>query len=123
MSASDKNPSMPNTSPLPSTPGYHDLLVDVDGAPVAVTLHLPVTPRAAPLVMALHYGGLPTGHYGRGLLEQLIVPAWQTLNAVFVAPVSQGGDWQSPANSRAVRSVLAQVETYYATAEREAIPL
>lgn len=118
MSASDKIPSMPNTSPLPSTPGYHDLIVDVDGVPIAVTLHLPATPRAAPLVMALHYGGPPVGYYGRGLLEQLIVPAWQTLNAVFVAPVSQGGEWQSPANSRAVRGLLQQIEAHYATAER-----
>ena len=104
------------TPPLPITPGYHDLWLDVDGTPVAVTLHLPVALRGAPLVMALHYGGAPVGHYGRGLLEQLVVPAWQRLKAIFVAPTSQGGDWQTPYNARSVRSVLAQVEAHYATA-------
>ncbi len=106
---------MPNPSQFPATPGYHDLTLEVDGTPVAVTLHLPAILHGAPLVMVLHYGGAPVGHYGRGLLEQLIVPAWQTLNAIFVAPTSQGGDWQTPSNARAVRCLLAQVAAHYAT--------
>ncbi len=107
---------MPSPSQLPATPGYHDLTLEVDGTPVAVTLHLPAILRGAPIVLVLHYGGTPVGHYGRGLLEQLIVPAWQTLQAILVAPTSQGGDWQTPVNAGAVRSVLAQVEAHYASA-------
>lgn len=109
------------TSPeLPRTPGYHDLKLALTLAgevvELPVTLHLPATSEHAPLVTVLHYGGPPTGYYGRGLLEQLVVPAWQALNAVFIAPVSRGGEWQTTANMTAVRRLLTVVEAHYATA-------
>ncbi len=106
---------MTGLTSLPTTPGYHDIHAKLCELTVAMTLHLPLTPRGAPLVLVLHYGGQPSGYYGRGLLEQLIVPAWEALGAVFVAPVSQGGDWQSAANGLAIRAVLRLIELHYAT--------
>jgi predicted peptidase len=91
---------------LPTGAGYHDIVVSLDDTPVKVTLYLPenLQPRniARGLVMALHYGGEPHGHYGRGLLEQLVVPAWGSAGVVFAAPVTLGGDWKTGANTRMV---------------------
>jgi len=110
---------MTNLDALPSTAGYHDLRLSLDkiapNTEIAVTLHLPMQPRHAPLVMVLHYGGPPTEYYGRGLLEQLVVPAWQALDAVFVAPVIQGAAWQSAFNRDRVRALLARLESHYET--------
>ena len=89
---------------LPTGAGYHDIEVDLEQVRVKVTLHLPgnAAPLGRGLVMALHYGGEPSGHYGRGLLEQLVVPAWESAGLVLVAPVTLGGDWKTPANTHMV---------------------
>ena len=98
---------MNSIDPLPTNPGYHDLVMTLEDTRVKVTLHLPDLRESGGrgLVIALHYGGEPHGHYGRGLLEQLVVPAWRTAGVVFAAPVTLGGDWKTPANTRMVVSL------------------
>ncbi len=103
---------------FPTTSGYHDITVPLPAGDTRVTLYLPELTDEASLVIALHYGGQPVGHYGRGLLEQLIVPAWDGLNAVFVAPVAVGGDWRTPRNYSAVTELAAVMEAHYATCRR-----
>ena len=98
---------------LPTAAGLHDVTLALDGRAVKATLQIPATPRHAPLVLVLHYGGTPQGFYGRPLVEDLFVPAWHTLGAVIVAPVSQGGDWTTPANLDAVLRLLGAVEANY----------
>ena len=94
---------------LPTDAGYHDVVVSLDDTEVKVTLHLPDNRPTGQigrgLVMALHYGGQPHGHYGRGLLEQLVVPAWRAAGMVLAAPVTLGGDWKTPQNSQMVLSL------------------
>jgi len=63
-----------------------------------------------PLVVALHYAGGGTPFFGRGMIDRLVGPAFQTLGAVLVAPDSLAGDWKTPDNEQAVvwltRSVI-----------------
>lgn len=104
---------------FPSEAGLHDLEFPLaDGARLRYTLYLP-RPRpelgGAPLALILHYGGSPVGYYGRDLLEDLMVPAWQTLAPVMVAPVTRGGDWSSAANRQALRALLAALEAAFST--------
>lgn len=88
---------------FPSTPGYHDLTLDIAGRDVRLSVHVP--PTAAPLqpaLLALHYGGPPHGWYGRPLLEQLVVPAAEGVAGLAVAPVVLDGDWTTPASTAVV---------------------
>jgi predicted peptidase len=109
------------TNALPHISGIHDCELVVDGTPVRVTLHLPENTRGAPLVLALHYGGQPHGFYGRGLLENLLIPAWEALGAVVVAPVSTGGDWQAADNTQVLAALLPMLESHYHTAAERRI--
>ncbi|MEM7465862.1 MAG: hypothetical protein AAF387_03150 [Pseudomonadota bacterium] len=102
---------------LPDTVGIHDIKVDTSVGVVDVTLSLPGDrPEGElPLVLVLHYAGQPTEFYGHPLLEHLIVPGFQGLDAIIVAPTSLGGDWQQAQNRTAIFEILAKVEQNYGT--------
>lgn len=101
------------SSSLPDTAGWHDLELTIDAEVLRCTLMLPARRDDALLVLALHYGGPPHGFYGRGLLEQLVVPAGGARPILFAAPVCRDGDWRSPRDSRAVLTLCEQlVQTY-----------
>ena len=107
------------TTPMPETAGTYDRSVKLDdGQTLRYTLTLPAAlPRDGSqlLVLVLHYGGPPSGFYGRPLIEQLVGPALAELGAIFVAPVTLGGDWTNPDNERAVFALYNELETTYAT--------
>lgn len=101
----------------PEATGLHDCNVTIDNGEAArCTLALPeqLLPDT-PLVLVLHYGGEPHGFYGRPLIEMLALPAWRSLDAVFVAPVASGGDWTTPRNRGFALDLLAAVERRYGT--------
>jgi len=52
-----------NTLPeFPTTPGYHDLTLDIAGHEVRLSVHVPSTDAyTQPALLALHYGGPPHG--------------------------------------------------------------
>jgi len=104
---------------LPSVSGMHDLVFTTQaGESMRYTLFIPSQiPRDGTqgLALVLHYGGQPSGFYGRALLEQLFLPTYSMLGAVMVAPVSMGGDWSSLANEQAVLELFAMIETSYNT--------
>lgn len=104
---------------LPSVSGMHDLVFTTQaGASMRYTLFLPPQiPRDGTqgLALVLHYGGQPSGFYGRALLEQLFLPTYSKLEAVMIAPVSMGGDWSIVANEQAVLELFAMIETSYNT--------
>ena len=100
----------------PTQPGIHDLEVEQPAGKRRATLSLPSgDPSGAPLVLVLHYGGEPSGFYGRPLLEMLVLPALRDLGAVFIAPVAQGGDWTTPHNRDAVLALLDDIERSFGT--------
>lgn len=66
-----------------------------------------------PLVLVLHYGGQPTRFYGRPLIDDLFGRAWQSLDAVYVAPESLGGRWEEAGNESFVMQLLAQLREHY----------
>ena len=101
----------------PEAAGLHDCDLTLDNGEAArFTLSLP-TARGAdtPLVLVLHYGGEPHGFYGRPLIEMLALPAWRSLDAVFIAPVASGGDWTTPRNRAFALDLLAAAEQHYGT--------
>ena len=108
------------TPDWPSLPGVHDREFELaDGPRLRGTLVLPERlASAAPLVLCLHYGGTPSGWYGRALLETLIAPAWQALGAVMVAPVASGGDWINPRDTARVLELLPAVAAHYGCGPR-----
>jgi len=108
---------------LPELPGLHDRELELpSGRRVRCTLALPAgSPRAAPLVVCLHYGGEPRGFYGRPLLEHLLLPAWNPLGAVMLAPVTAGGDWTTAENTANVLELVGAVEQAYACASTRRI--
>ena len=107
------------TNPMPETAGTYDRTLNLeDGQTLRYTLTLPAAlPRDGSqlLVLVLHYGGPPSGFYGRPLIEQLVAPALAELDAIFVAPVTLGGDWTNPDNERAVFALYDELEATYAT--------
>lgn len=108
-----------STSPMPETAGTYDRTATLDdGRTLSYTLSLPATPPrdgSQLLVLVLHYGGPPSGFYGRPLIEQLMGPALAELGAIFVAPVTLGGDWTSADNEAAVFALYEELEHAYAT--------
>ncbi len=104
----------------PSTPGLHDREFSLaQGERVRGTLALPAAPaHGAPLVLCLHYGGAPSGYYGRPLLETLVAPAWRALGAVMLAPVAVGGDWINAGDGARVFELVAAVAGHYGCGPR-----
>ena len=102
----------------PTAAGLHDCNATLEhGEAARFTLALPASCTAdTPLVLVLHYGGEPHGFYGRPLIEMLALPAWRSLDAVFIAPVASGGDWTTPRNRGFALDLLAAAEARYQTA-------
>jgi len=97
-------------------PGVHSLTLQRPGSPAiryAISIPANYSPAArVPLVLALHFGGDPTGA-GRSVLDILVRPAMEELGAIIVAPDSLGGGWDSAENDRAVNLLLDAVLASY----------
>ena len=97
-------------------PGFHRLtLPRADGPAINYAIlvpdsYSPSTP--VPLILALHFGGNPTGA-GASVLQILIGPALSELGAIVVAPDSVGGNWSTPENEVAVNALLDTVVDHY----------
>ena len=106
----------------PETPGIHDLEFEyAPGRKQRFTLALPAQTAGAPLVLALHYGGMVTPWYGRPLLEGLVVPALAPLAPLVCAPESLDGDWTAAANEQAVLALLDALERYRPDSRRRLV--
>ena len=104
---------------LPNTPGIHDIKLETSVGEVYVTLSVPelAGDEVIPLVLVLHYAGQPTPHYGRPLIEYLMLPAFEQTKAIFVAPTSLGGDWKQADNRTAIFEMLETLEQEFHTDE------
>mgnify|MGYP001816145081 CR=1 FL=1 len=104
------------------TPSFSELVPSTlrleDGSEVRYTLALPdeFDPgRPAPLVLALHYawdGDIPT-YFGMTFLIRLVVPAFEELGAIIVAPDCPERDWHHPRSQRAIWAILEAVQSEY----------
>lgn len=110
---------------FPTRPGTHDVVLETPAGELArCTVHVPDTQAAeAPLVLVLHYGGEPSGFYGRPLLEMLATGPWRELGAVLIAPVAAGGDWSLPRNTELALDLLQAAQDHYATAPTKRVVL
>lgn len=79
-----------------------------DGRILRYAVSLPGQKReaAAPLILALHYGGEVTPYYGKGYLQLLAEPAFQNLSAVILAPDCPGRGWTDPKSEDAVLELI-----------------
>ena len=68
--------------------------------------------KPVPLILALHFSGDPEGA-GRGVLEMLVAQAFEKFGAVLIAPDSQGGNWSSAANDRAVNRLMQEIQKQF----------
>lgn len=101
---------------FPETAGFHDIGFVASVGEVDISLAIPKkTSVNTALVLVLHYAGQPTRFYGRPLLENLILPSFNGVEAIFVAPTSLGGDWREPHNITAVFEIMNELEKYYGT--------
>lgn len=90
-------------------PGVHPQEVPYGNATLRYTISIPkdgAKKNATPLILALHYGGEVTPHYGRGMIDSLVGPALAELGAIIIAPDSLGGDWTQEKNEQAVLFLL-----------------
>jgi predicted peptidase len=108
------------SDPSTLSPGFHRLtLPRADGPAINYAIlvpdsYSPSTP--IPLILALHFGGNPTGA-GASVLQILIGPALSELGAIIVAPDSVGGSWTTPENEVAVNALLDTVLDHHAIDE------
>ena len=67
--------------------------------------------RPRPLIVALHPGGDRMPGYGTRFLQQVVLPALGSLNAIAVAPdcPRQARSWNDPVAERAVMALVEQV--------------
>ena len=80
------------------------------------TLLLPATldtGTPVPLVVALHFGGYSAPHYGRLIAEQLVAPAYETLDAIVVAPDCPDGAWKDQRCERTVLGLIDDLQTSF----------
>ena len=101
---------------LPETSGIHDITSSCGELRFSISLPGNGPSKIfsiTPLVLILHYGGEPTPFYGRPLLEEIYGPAWQTLNAIMIAPESLGGNWATEQNETLAINLFTKVLDYY----------
>lgn len=101
---------------LPKTSGIHDITSSCGELRFSISLpgnDLPKISSMTPLVLILHYGGEPTPFYGRPLLEEIYVPAWQALGAIIIAPESLESNWTTEQNEAFVINLFRKVLYHY----------
>ena len=105
-------------------PGLHDEMFSPPGQPrVRYALSIPngySASRPVPLVLALHFGGNPSGA-ALGLMKVLVVPGLSDLGAIIVAPETMERGWNTLANERAVIALLDAVQVAYRTDTRRVV--
>jgi len=104
--------------------GVHDEMFAPPGQPrIRYALSIPrgySAARPVPLVLALHFGGNPSGA-ALGLVNVLVGPALVDLGAIIVAPESMDRGWNSTANERAVTALLDAVQASYRVDTRRVV--
>ena len=89
------------------------------GRPLSLALPKSEPTPGAPIVVSLHYGGPVPAHYGRGLLEQVVAPGLESLDAVMVAPDCPAKAWADTACAQNVfEAVELAAERYSADRNR-----
>ncbi len=99
---------------LELTPGLHQQVFAQRDQRYTIAIPEGYTGEAAtPLILALHWGGMVTPFYGRGVLEGLIEPALRELGAIIAAPDCQHGQWANPESEAEVLALLDYLQEQY----------
>lgn len=99
------------------SPGLHYQILNRDnGKQTKFTIWIPPKhspEKPTPLILALHFGGPVSDFYGQGVLDGMVRPALQELDAIIIAPDSVGGGWASKENQASVLALLDAVKSTY----------
>ena len=97
-----------NADRLP--PGIHnETMVSSTGDTIRYTIAIPNNYDSAnptPLIVALHFGGTVTPHFGRAIVEVLVAPGLEELQAIIISPDSIAGPWNNEKNENAVIELM-----------------
>jgi predicted peptidase len=96
------------------TLGQHDhqfILNDKEVWSAAISIPELKENEKTPLVIALHWGGPGDGY--KGYSECLAFPAFESMNAIIIAPSSDGMRWTSPKNEDRVIDLVKKVIKYW----------
>lgn len=95
-------------------PGLHKLVDDNSGR--RYSLWMPddyETGQPIPLLVALHYGGPVSPHYGAPLLTQLMVPAFGPSGMLMVAPDNNGQGWDNQTSEAEVMALITLMQATF----------
>ncbi len=113
--------ALPELVPLAAVgPGVHQITVDMppSGPTVRCTLSIPLgynNKASRPLVVALHDTSDGTPFYGRGMIDAVVKPGFDSLGVIAVAPDAlDGGDWTTVGNETAVVWLTQCLQKSYA---------
>lgn len=95
-------------------PGIHELTFGGHNRRYTIAIPSEYSDQnTTPLILVLHWGGMVTQFYGRGILEGLAKPALGELGAIIVAPDCPHGDWANPRSEAVVLDLLDYLFTQY----------
>ena len=103
---------------MPQSPGIYNRVLQPGGQ--RYTIQVPSGYNAgqpAPLVVALHYGGIVVPYYGSRLLEVLVMPALEDLGAIIVAPEATAQSWDNEDSEKQVLDLVRAIKANYAIDE------
>ncbi len=109
-----EDPSGPEEDVMPQSPGIYNRELSPGGQ--RYTLLIPSgynAGQATPLVLSLHYGGAVLPYYGRALLEVLVRPALEDLEAIIVAPEVIGQGWTNAESEKQVLDLIRAIKANY----------
>ena len=116
-----------STCNLPTEPIYKESngQIIVHGITLRFTIAVPSTyspDKAAPLILALHYGNQSATYYGGEFLNILVKPALQELDAIMVAPTCpSSGGWTAATSEISVMALMDSIINNYTIDEQRII--
>jgi len=105
---------MPTTESTPSIsePGVHKLSLGGQRFTLSIPLGIQ-TEQPMPFILALHYAGHGMPYYGLPMITELVGPAFESLQALILAPDCTAEDWNQPQSEDDLKALLDHLENAY----------
>ncbi len=110
---------------FPLEPGTYEMVFKPEtGKVLRYGLSIPeglTADKAAPLVIALHYGGPVSPYYGKSYMSLLVEPGLEKLKAIIAAPDCPAGQWNNPPSETAVLELVKHLKKNYSIDENRVV--
>jgi predicted peptidase len=101
------------TATCSTSPGLYEL--SFEGQHYTLSIPQAYSPdKPSPFILALHYAGHGSPYYSKAMITELIGPAFQSLDAIILAPDCSAADWLQPQSEADVLALLDHIESSYA---------